>query len=253
MLTPREHGAYGQLLFPLVSALLIGHPAAGAYLLAATAVALFLAHEALLVVLGQRGARASRELGADARRTLALFGAFFVVTGGVSLVVIPRLALWFVLLPVVLGLAVFAVVIAHRERSTSGESLVAMALSSVSVPVALAGTVPRAAALTLFVVFAGVFVTATVAVRSMIGRVSKVGGPPPALSAALSVAVVSGLAVAAVSGRLPPVAPYAAMPVCAIALALAVRPPSPRHLRAIGWTLVGATALTAVMLVSALA
>ena len=39
MLAPREHGAYGQLLFPLASALLIGRPAAGAYLLAASAVA----------------------------------------------------------------------------------------------------------------------------------------------------------------------------------------------------------------------
>jgi len=37
VLVPREHGAYGQLLFPLLSALLIGHPSAGAYLLAASA------------------------------------------------------------------------------------------------------------------------------------------------------------------------------------------------------------------------
>ena len=50
MLLPREHGAYGQLLFPRLSALLIGRPAPGAYLLGAAAVAAFLAHESLLVL-----------------------------------------------------------------------------------------------------------------------------------------------------------------------------------------------------------
>jgi len=32
-----------------------------------------------------------------------------------------------------------------------------------------------------------------------------------------------------------------------------VRPPSPKRLRAVGWTLVGATALTAILLVAGLA
>ena len=39
MLIPREHGAYGQLLFPVVSALLIGRPSAAAYLFAAAGAA----------------------------------------------------------------------------------------------------------------------------------------------------------------------------------------------------------------------
>jgi hypothetical protein len=59
--------------------------------------------------------------------------------------------------------------------------------------------------------------------------------------------------VSAAAGRLLPVAPYAALPVCAIALGLTARPPSPRHLRTIGWALVGATTLTALMLIVALA
>jgi hypothetical protein len=253
VLLPREHGAYGQLLFPLLSAVLVGHPAAGAYLLAAAAVAAFLAHESLLIVLGQRGSRAAREQGADARRSLALFGGFCVVTGGVSLATMPRDALIGLLLPIALGALVLVAVFMHREKTTLGEAIVALALSSVSVPVAVAGAVPRVAAFTLFVVFAAVFVTATISVRAMIGRVSRAGGPSPAAAGALTIAVIAGLAVSAAAGRLLPVAPYAALPVCAIALGLTVRPPSPRHLRLIGWTLVGATALTALMLVVALA
>ena len=107
-------------------------------------------------------------------------------------------------------------------------------------------------ALTVFVVFAAVFVTATVAVRAMIGRVTKAGGPHPAVAASLALGIVVALVVVAELGRLAAVAPFAALPVCAVALGLTVKPPSPRHLRAIGWTLVASTALTAVMLVVAL-
>ncbi len=253
MLLPREHGAYGQLLFPLLSALLIGHPAPGAYLLGAAAVAAFLAHESLLVVLGQRGAGARREQGVDARRSLALFGGFCAVTGTVSLFVLPRPALDVLVLPVVLVLLVGAAVVMHRERSTLGEMLVAVALTSLSLPVALAGHATRTDAVTLFVVFSAVFVTATVAVRALIGRVTKAGGPPPFVAGGLTMVVVVGLAVAAFTGTLAPVAPYAALPVCAVALGLTTSPPNPRHLRTIGWTLVGATLLTTLLLVGELA
>lgn len=253
MLIPREHGAYGQLLFPLVCALLVGHPQPGAYLLAAAALAAFLAHESLLVVLGQRGSRSLREQGTDARRSLALFGGFCAVTGAVALAVLPRVALVSLLLPALLGAVVAALVFAHRERSTVGEMVVATALASVSLSVALAGAVSRTTALTLFVVFSAVFISATVSVRSAIGRVSKAGGPAPALAAVVVIAIVAGLFAAARAGALAQIAPYASLPVCIVALVLAIKPPSPRYLREIGWTLVGATALTAVVLVAALA
>ncbi len=253
MLLPREHGAYGQLLFPLLSALLIGHPAPGAYLLGGAAIAAFLAHESLLVVLGQRGGKARREQGSDARRSLALFGGFCAVTGLVSLVVLPRPAINALVLPVLLALLVGVAVVMRRERSTLGEMLAAVALSSLSLPVALAGQASRTDALTIFIVFSAVFVTATVAVRAMIGRVTKAGGPPPLLAGALALLVVVGLAVAAFTATLAPVAPYAALPVCAVALGLTTSPPNPRHLRVIGWTLVGATLLTALLLVAELA
>jgi hypothetical protein len=54
-------------------------------------------------------------------------------------------------------------------------------------------------------------------------------------------------------GGLAGVAPLAALPVCAVGLMLTLWPPSLKRLRAIGWTLVGATALTAAILIAALA
>ena len=253
MLLPREHGAYGQLLFPLVAALLIGRPAAGAYLLAAAASAAFLAHESLLVVLGQRGSRAAREQGRDARGTLALLGGFCGVTAVVSLTVLSRTALWSLSLPLVLAMLVALALFMHRERSTAGELLVAAALASLSVPIALAGGVTRVAAFTLFLVFAAVFVTATIAVRQVIGRVTRAGGPPTWIAAALPPGVVVTFIVLARSGWLAAVAPYASLPVSVVALGLVAWAPSPRYVRAIGWTLVGATTLTAGLLVAALA
>mgnify|MGYP003339875909 CR=1 FL=1 len=252
MLLPREHGAYAQLLFPLLCALLVGHPRLGAYLLAVAAAGAFLAHESLLVVLGQRGIRATREQGGDARRSLAIFGGTALVAGGAALVVLPAEALVALALPVVLAALVGAAVVAHRERSTGGEALVGLALASMAVPLTLAGEAPRLAAHTIFAVFSAVFVTATVGVRSMIGRVSKAGGPHPAVAVVVPLGCLVALAWLAVTRQLSPVSPFAALPVCAVALGLTAKPPSPRHLRVVGWTLVTSTALAAVLLVSAL-
>ena len=67
---PREHGAYGQLVFPLVTAFGVAGLSSGGLLLATAVIAAFLAHEPAAVRFGQRGVRASREDGAGAARWL---------------------------------------------------------------------------------------------------------------------------------------------------------------------------------------
>jgi len=253
VLVPREHGAYGQLVFPLLSALLIGHPAAGSWLLSGAAAGAFLAHESLLVLLGQRGVRAAREQHDAAMRSLALFGGFSLVTGIVSLAVLPRPALLALVLPAALLVLVLLAMVTHVERTTAGEVVVALALASVSVPVALAGGVDPADAQTVFLVFASVFVAGTLGVRAMIGRVTKAGGPSRLMAALLTLCLVALLAWLAHHRRVEPSAPYAATPVALVALWLSVWPPSPRQLRRVGWTLVGATLATTVILVETLA
>jgi len=54
MMVPKEHGAYGQLLFPLATALLIARPTAAALAIAGVAVVVFLIHERLIVMIGGR-------------------------------------------------------------------------------------------------------------------------------------------------------------------------------------------------------
>jgi hypothetical protein len=89
-----------------------------------------------------------------------------------------------------------------------------------------------------------------VAVRAMIGRRQQ-GRSDPGLSAALTLAILAGLAVAAQAGRLASVAPFAALPVCAVCRAFRAAAFT-RCPATAGWTLIGATALTAAILVVAL-
>ena len=78
---PKEHGAYGQLLFPLVTAAAMGRPTLAAVALIITATAIFLSHEPLLVLAGSRGPRARRDDGARARRWLTAVATIALIAG----------------------------------------------------------------------------------------------------------------------------------------------------------------------------
>ena len=146
---PREHGAYGQLLFPVVTALLVARPGAAAFAIAAAAVAAFLSHESLLVLLGQRGQRAARELGAAARRWFAACAGAAAMLGVAGIWLATPAARAALLIPIALA-AVLGVWIARRqEHTTSGEILSAVSLSSLALPIALAAGASRTAAFTV--------------------------------------------------------------------------------------------------------
>lgn len=250
---PREHGAYGQLLFPLATALAIGHPAPGAIALAAAAVFAFLAHEPLLVLIGQRGRRAARDERARAWRWLAPEIGVFVLCAVLAATFVPAPARAALAAPAVLALAVLTAIGAGQERSTAGELLSALALSSVALPVALASGASGTAALTVAVVFAAASVAATVCVRAVIMHAKQ----PPAVpwrnaGAALSVAAVALLSGLAGRGMLDVIAPWAALPACAGGCLLVAAPPPTTRLRTVGWTLVGTTVVTSAVLAAAL-
>src|SRR5215472_11819220 len=118
---PREHGAYGQLLFPIATALAIGRPGVGALALAAAAVCAFLAHEPLLVLLGQRGSRAAREDGAQARRWFGACAAAAVAFAIAAIAFLPPAARVALGAPAAIGLLVGAVIFSRREHTLGGE------------------------------------------------------------------------------------------------------------------------------------
>lgn len=262
---PREHGAYGQLIFPLITALAIGHPGADALCLSASAVCAFIAHEPLLVLLGHRGARAAREQGLRARRWLGAFAAAAIASGAIAMVLMPVAARIALVAPAAGGAIAAGVIIGHREHTVAGEIVAATTLSSFAFPVALTAAATVTAAATCAVVFAIGFIVATAAVHSIVSRTPCPVEPttpsapgaaarpmPRFAAAAVALVAIASLALVSRAGVVHRIAPAAAMPMCGAALVLVVFAPSPRRLRRVGWMLVAATCAQAATLIVAL-
>jgi hypothetical protein len=221
--------------------------------LAVAGVAAFLVHESLLVFVGQRGSRAAREQRSEALRTLLALGVVAAVGGVSAIVMLNPLARWALALPAVFTLQLAVAVFSGKERTVAGEILAAGALSSLSVPVAIGSGVTMRSAFTVFVVFALIFCVATTAVHTIIERGGRAdGGSRRLVSAALTVCTLLVLVILVRTGFVQPVATWAVLPVSVLALILVARPPSPRRLRIVGWTLVAATSTTALILIAAL-
>lgn len=252
IVAPREHGAYGQLILPIVTAMAIGRPTLAAVALAGAAGAAFLSHEPAIVLLSGRGARALRQRRREALGTLIGSAAAALVLGGTAVVLMPAASRWSVSAPLALAVAVGALVSTGRERTTAGEVIIATAFASVAIPVAAASAASTPAALTCALTFATAFAVATVSVRAVIPPARRGGGVDRAAALATAALLLSIVTALAASGVVLPVAPWAAAPMCAVALGIAVAAPPPRYLRQIGWTLVGASVLTALILVAAI-
>lgn len=249
-LLPREHGAYGQLALPLCTALACVAPSLAGVCFATASVLAFLAHEPLLVALGQRGPRATREDGPRARRLLALLGGGALATGVAALLLAPNPARLAVAAPVLLGALLGLFIAKKQERTNAGEVVAGVALSSVGLPVALAGGQPLVDALVVWLLWSASFATATLAVRALIHS-ARSGRFP--LGALLGCLLITSGAVAAAALYSAPLAPWAMLPGAIAALALLLVRIPPRNLRKVGWALVGVSLSTMVVIIAAFA
>jgi YwiC-like protein len=252
-LVPHEHGAYGQLLFPLATALALGRPGAAACALTAAAVLAFVAHEPLVVALGRRGPRLRGERGAEAQRLLVLLGAGALLAGAAGTALAPPAARLAVAFSVALAAVVAALVAAGRERGLAGELVIATALASPSCAVALGAGVSMRVAVACLVTWVLSFAAAVVVVRAVIERIRTRGASDHRAAAALVAAALLAAAFALAGWRvLPAPAAYALVPKVVVVLGLAVVPPPPRRLGTAGWLLAAASVATAVVLVAGL-
>jgi hypothetical protein len=254
-LLPQEHGAWGQLTLPLLTALLIGRPTAAALLLAAATVLGFLAHEPWLVVLGHRGVRALAEDGGRASRALRWLLAAAAAAGLAGIWLAPWPARLALLLPATLAAATIGFVLARRERTIPGELTVVSALASSGLAVALAGqaSLPAAALATATWVLA--FAASVFAVQVVLARAHSRGADDRGHRHALLTALLTGLgSTAAVVAAPGPgwVVPAAVAPTALLSLAACLGPFTARQLRQLGWALVGATSATLLILVGGL-
>lgn len=248
-LLPREHGAWGQLALPLVTALALGRPGVAAILLAVAIVLAFVCHEPLVVVLGQRGRRLKTELDARAQRRIATVGALALAAGIAGLLLSPpaRLA---VLPAAFLGAASLALVLARLEKTTAGELVVSFALSAAAVPVAIAAGAPARDAWAAAAAWAAAFAAATFPVRAILLRAKTKGEVDRRALAASGVAAIAAAALlAAWRGWVPAAAGVAVLPVAVPAFAVAVAGVRPQRLTQVGWTIVGASVISLLVLV----
>jgi hypothetical protein len=167
-LLPREHGTYGEILFPLCSALLVGQMNRAAMGLAAVAIGGFLAHEGFVVLLGTRGSRAQRTARMAAWRSLLSFGAIAAAGASIAWPGFTLPVLYGVALASSLSMAALLLAWFGREHSLAGELLVALALTAWCVPVALAAAVPIGTALRIWLVWCVLYAAATCAVHAVI-------------------------------------------------------------------------------------
>jgi hypothetical protein len=251
-LVPHEHGAWGQLAMPLVTALAIGRPTPAAALLAAAIVLAFVAHEPLLVLLGQRGRRVAQEEGPRARRWLAALGAAAAVAGAAGIALAPAVARAALLLPGALAAAVALLVWRRLEKTTPGEIVVATALASAGFAVALAAGAPLEAAAAALAAWVLAFAAATLGVRVILVRVRSKGERDPGRLHAALAAALGALAFALAWVGLPAAVGWATLPTAAFSVVVCLGRFSPRRLRQLGWALVGASTVTLAVLVAAL-
>jgi hypothetical protein len=254
ILVPREHGAYVELVFPLVTALALGGFKLAQLLLAVAAIAVFFAHEPLLVLAGERGRRALGRFKKQAAGLAAVLLFAALTTGAIGLWAAPPGARVAALLPLTFSVLLLPLIFSRREKTLTGEMLVALTLSSASIPVAMAGGVAQAAAVTAGSVWSAIFFLETVTVRavraSLQERIHTQGSFRPVFVAGSGAILVAGLAI--VTETLPYLAASAIVPAAVIALAAGWIRLHPRRLRALGWSFAASNVLALVLLLAAL-
>lgn len=253
-LLPKEHGAYGQIAFPLLVAFCVGGLSIAGLLFASAVIAAFLAHEPAAVLLGQRGARARRELRQPAIGRLRWSVATGAAAGLGALLLLDSAARWSLVVPGVPALFLSWAMFRGQEKSWYGELAAALAFAGAAVPVAIAAGAPVRTAAAVAIPFALLFAASTLAVRVVILRVRR-GGDVRAVTitrrAALLLAAGSTAAITTLTtaGILAASVLVSALPGALVATVIALRPPAPAHLRVLGWTIVGVSVLTAAIVV----
>ena len=244
-LAPREHGAYGQLLAPMLAAIFAGHFSwAGiAYGLAGTCA--FYAHEPWLVMIGQRGTRAQRQQLKLAKRQLWWLVTCALLLAAIALLLSDRNARVFALLLALLGSSAAAMSRSELIHTSFGEVWAGVVLSCLGVPIALAAGVSFSTAVAMWIAWSLAFASGVFAVRGLIDR-RKIGSRGPAPWGLLIACLGLGIEATWCAPMVLAVIPFTLT--CGGVLLWA---PTPRLLRTIGWTLVGLTVLAAILMVFA--
>lgn len=242
-LRPKEHGAYAIVAVPLFTAVLLGGYTLVGMCTGVAASAGFLAHEPLLVALGQRGARAQRaatgagHLLAVLLAITGLGGAAALALGGTEV----RMAL---ILCFGLAGSSFMIAAIGRHRTFPAQLWGLVGLTAPCLPVLLSAGFSVVASLAIWSVWLIGFSSTTVAVRAVIAAQKR---RPRTIHLVCLIALTVGTIMATRSfGWWLLIS----APLVSAGWYLFICPPPATKLRRIGWTLVAMTMATAALIVA---
>jgi len=236
-LWPREHGAYVQLLAPLLAVFLATGATVASLLFALGGCLAFIANEPLLVILGHRGRRSRDRDGLRARRALLLLVPVAVASGIAGFSLGPAAARASAAL--VAGPAVVLVLLAWRrqERSLVGELVAAVVLTGVAVPTAVAAGMPWHDAVVVWAAWACGYASTVIGVHRVIARHRRSATRRDrVIGFGMVIATLAVIASAVLT-----LWALVALPLVASSAALVLWPPPASRLRTIGLALVGAS------------
>jgi hypothetical protein len=148
-------------------------------------------------------------------------------------------------LVIVLPLVTLSLVllIANRERTSYGEALAGTTLPSFAIPVLLAGGASWSQVWFVFTVFTVSHVVMTFGVRAVIAKTKQ---NKNTIERVWQILLIDTLAIVVAIYTMPPSWLVVAASPLTFGTALAAFPPHPRHLRKVGWFLVGVSVVTAI-------
>lgn len=251
-LLPREHGAYAELGFPLITGLALGRPTVATLGFAIAALASFLAHEPVAVLLGVRGERVRAELASKARRRVAWLFALGVASGLAAMLLATRSTRLAALVPLALGAALIPAYASGRLKTLGSEILIIAALSAAVLPLALSAGVDWETAVASAAVWFVTFTLGTIAVHAIKARHKNSFGSRWTIAATPVLgSVVIGLgAWTALSTELPMGAALALLPAGLTTMLVGLVRVHPKRLKRVGWSLVVANSVALLLLVS---
>jgi len=253
ILLPKEHGTYGELLCPMLSALTLARPGRASWGLAVLALSGFLAHEGFAVLAGRRGARALRDGRWVAWRSLMTLGVLAAAGAAVAWPALAPEALVATGILATLSVAAVSLTWFGREHTLGSELVAALTLSGWCTPIGLAGGLSLPVAAALWVIWAGVFTVATCAVRAVVTRTARRPiAPVAALGLIFAAATATPVALMGDAGYIPGNAGVTLIPAVVMFLVLTIAPIHATRLRLIGWVMMGMCLLTLALVVAVL-
>jgi hypothetical protein len=235
---PREHGAYAQLLAPLVLELIASGNHLSAWLVAVAACCAFVANEPLLVLLGHRGKRVRDRDSSRAWRELAAFASVAVIIGILGLELAPVRAAELAALVVVPAVVLVALGWRKAQHTFAGELIAVAALTGAAAPVAAAGNIATTTVVHHWIGWAAGYACSVAVVHRVIAR----GKSPRSTTDLLLAFVVLGVAAALAATNA-----LVGVPLALCAAIVAALAPRPAKLRTIGFVMVGASIVSIVL------